>query len=103
MGSYGEWQPIYRTLPIHVELREGLSNIPEYSKEPTLLVIDDQMDEVDKDVMRLFTKVVITEISQLFTSCKISSGKTKTIELLALTHTTWSYSKTLETTHRLCI
>lgn len=54
--SYGEWQPIYRTLPIHVELREGLSNIPEYSEEPTLLVIDDQMDEVDKDVMRLFTK-----------------------------------------------
>ena len=54
--SYGEWQPIYRTLPIHVELREGLSDIPEYSEEPTLLVIDDQMDEVDKNVMRLFTK-----------------------------------------------
>ena len=54
--SYGEWQPIYRTLPSHVELQEGLSDIPEHAEEPTLLVIDDQMDEVDKNVMRLFTK-----------------------------------------------
>ena len=54
--SYGEWQPSYRTLPSHVELREGLGDIAENAEQPTLLVIDDQMDEVNKDVMRLFTK-----------------------------------------------
>ena len=54
--SYGEWQPIYTTLPSHVELQEGLSDLPEYARETTLLVIDDQMDEVNKNVLRLFTK-----------------------------------------------
>ena len=54
--SYGEWQPSYRTLPTHVELQEGLSSLPENAVEPTLLVVDDQMDEVNKNVMRLFTK-----------------------------------------------
>lgn len=54
--SYGEWQPIYTTLPTHVELQEGLNDIPEYAPETTLLVIDDQMDEVNKNVLRLFTK-----------------------------------------------
>ena len=54
--SYGEWQPIYTTLPSHVELQEGLSDIPQYARETTLLVIDDQMDEVNKNVLRLFTK-----------------------------------------------
>ena len=54
--SYGEWQPSYRTLPTHVEFQEGLGDIPENAKQPTLLVIDDQMDEVNKNVMRLFTK-----------------------------------------------
>ena len=54
--SYGEWQPSYATLPAHVNLQEGMSNIPEYAQEPCLLIIDDQMDEVDKNVMRLFTK-----------------------------------------------
>ena len=54
--SYGEWQPSYRTLPTHVELQEGLGDIPENAKQPTLLVIDDQMNEVDKTVTRLFVK-----------------------------------------------
>ena len=54
--SYGEWQPSYKTLPTGVELQDGMSNIAEYYQEPTLLIIDDQMDEVNKNVMRLFTK-----------------------------------------------
>ena len=54
--SYGEWQPSYKTLPTRVELQDGMSNIAEYYQEPTLLIIDDQMDEVNKNVMRLFTK-----------------------------------------------
>lgn len=54
--SYGEWQEAYRNLPRHVALQEGLTDLPEYSNDPMLLVIDDQMDAVDKNVMRLFTK-----------------------------------------------
>ena len=54
--SYGEWQPAYHNLPDHVRLQEGMGDIPEYTPEPTLLIIDDQMDEVNKNVMRIFTK-----------------------------------------------
>ena len=54
--SYGDRQPSYKTLPTGVELQDGMSNIAEYYQEPTLLIIDDQMDEVNKNVMRLFTK-----------------------------------------------
>ena len=54
--SYSEWQPSYANLPSYVELQEGLCHIPENSNQPMLLIIDDQMNEVNKDVMRLFTK-----------------------------------------------
>lgn len=54
--SYKEWQPIYDYLPPHVELVQGFPKIPEYSEDPLLLVIDDQMHEVDDRVSRLFTK-----------------------------------------------
>ena len=35
---------------------EGLPEIPDYSPEPLLIVIDDQMDQVDEKITRLFTK-----------------------------------------------
>ena len=54
--SYAEWQPEYRYLPSHVELVEGLPDIPDYSKDPVLLVIDDQMDTADKSITNLFTR-----------------------------------------------
>ena len=54
--SYGEWQPAFKDLPGHVQLTEGMPELPDYSQEPMLLIIDDQMDQVDKTVTRLFTK-----------------------------------------------
>src|SRR6056300_66843 len=54
--SYGEWQPTYWTLPDHVRLVQGLPDIPTYSQEPLLLVIDGQMQEVDSRITNLFTK-----------------------------------------------
>ena len=57
MYSYAKWQPSYKDLPPeHVQLVEGTADIPDYSREPMLLVIDDQMDRADKSVTRLFTK-----------------------------------------------
>ena len=54
--SYGEWQPAYRELPDSVRLTEGMPELPEHSREPMLLVIDDQMEQVNKTLTRLFTK-----------------------------------------------
>lgn len=54
--SYGEWQSVYRQLPSHVELVEGIPDLPEHSKGSMLLVVDDQMTEVDQRITRLFTK-----------------------------------------------
>ena len=54
--SYGEWQPTYWTLPDHVHLEQGLPDIPTYSQDPLLLVIDDQMQEVNSRITNLFTK-----------------------------------------------
>ena len=54
--SYAEWQPAYQHLPSFVKLVEGLPDIPDYSKDPLLLVIDDQMDIANKSISSLFTK-----------------------------------------------
>ena len=54
--SYAEWQPLYQHLPPSVTLVEGLPDIPSYSPDPLLIVIDDQMDQVDGEITRLFTK-----------------------------------------------
>ena len=54
--SYGEWQPIYRTLPSHVQLVQGIPDLPDTSDTPLLLIIDDQMMETDARVTKLFTK-----------------------------------------------
>ena len=53
---YGEWQPMYDTMP-GVEFVEGLPNLKVLdSKQPTLVIIDDLMSETDKTVTTLFTK-----------------------------------------------
>ena len=53
---YGEWQPLYATLP-SVDFREGL---PEPSlfdpNQRTLVVVDDLMAEADGRLTQLFTK-----------------------------------------------
>ena len=54
--SYAEWQPAYHSLPDSVTLVQGLPDIPMYSKEPQLVVIDDQMDHDDNRISNLFTK-----------------------------------------------
>ena len=54
--SYGEWQPSYHPLQDRVQFVQGLPDLPAYSREPLLLVIDDQMQSVDQRVCRFFTK-----------------------------------------------
>ena len=54
--SYSEWQPSYWRLPSTVELVEGIPILPECSDDSILLVVDDQMDKINADVSRLFTK-----------------------------------------------
>ena len=54
--SYAEWQPAYHSLPNFVSLVQGLPDIPMYSEEPQLVVIDDQMDHDDNRISNLFTK-----------------------------------------------
>ena len=41
LWSYGEWQPVYQTFPESVTLVQGLPDIPSYSNEPLLIIIDD--------------------------------------------------------------
>ena len=54
--SYGEWQPAYQPLLDKVDFVQGLPDLPLYSKEPLLVVIDDQMHGVDRRITSLFTK-----------------------------------------------
>ena len=54
--SYGEWQTIYRLLPDNVELIQGLPDLSGYSKDPMLVIIDDQMHDVNPSITSLFTK-----------------------------------------------
>ena len=54
--SYGEWQSIYRLLPDNVKLVQGLPDLSGYSKEPMLVIIDDQMHDVNPSITSLFTK-----------------------------------------------
>ena len=56
LWSYGEWQPVYQTFPESVTLVQGLPDIPSYSNEPLLIIIDDQMNNIDKTISSLFTK-----------------------------------------------
>ena len=54
--SYGEWQPAYQSLLDKADFVQRLPDLPLYSAEPLLLVIDDQMHGVDQRISSLFTK-----------------------------------------------
>ena len=54
--SYGEWQPAYQSLLDKADFVQGLPDLPLYSAEPLLLVMDDQMHGVDQRISSLFTK-----------------------------------------------
>ena len=54
--SYGEWQPTYQSLLDKVDFVQGLPDLPHYSQEPLLVVIDDQMHGVGQRISSLFTK-----------------------------------------------
>ena len=51
---YGEWQPIYATIP-GVEFVDGL-NFPTQSVHKTMIVLDDLMMNTNKSVAELFIK-----------------------------------------------
>ena len=54
---YGEYQPLFAQYP-HVIFNEGLPDISYFDgKEPTLLVIDDLMQETNDTVSNIFTKI----------------------------------------------
>jgi len=54
---YGEFQPIFAKYP-HVEFNEGLPDVTQFDgKEPTLLIIDDLMNETNESVSAIFTKI----------------------------------------------
>lgn len=54
--SYAEWQSGYSLLSNSVTFVEGLPEIKKKFSEPTLLIIDDQMNEIGPEVTSLFTK-----------------------------------------------
>ena len=54
---YGEYQPLFAKYP-HVNFNEGLPDISNFDgKEPSLLIIDDLMQETNDTVANIFTKV----------------------------------------------
>jgi len=53
---YGEYQQLFCLYP-HVEFRRGLPDIDDFDgSRPTVLVLDDLMDEADESVAKLFTR-----------------------------------------------
>jgi hypothetical protein len=57
MYCYGEYQPVFAKYP-SVIFNEGLPDISEFTgKEPTLLIIDDLMQETNDTVANIFTKI----------------------------------------------
>jgi len=54
---YGEYQALFAKYP-GVEFNDGLPDISKFDgKEPTLLIIDDLMNETNSDVERIFTRM----------------------------------------------
>jgi len=54
---YGVYQPLFAKYPT-VEFQEGLPDISKFDgKEPTLLIIDDLMNETNSDVELIFTRL----------------------------------------------
>jgi hypothetical protein len=57
MYCYGEYQSLFAKYP-NVEFNEGLPDISRFDgREPTLLIIDDLMNETDQSVANIFTKI----------------------------------------------
>lgn len=55
--SYGEFQPIFAKYP-SIEFHDGLVDLDIFDgKQPSLLVVDDLMDEADEKVAKVFTKL----------------------------------------------
>jgi len=53
---YGEYQQLFNQYP-HTEFHQGLPNIEDFDgKEPTLVIIDDLMQETNETVANMFTK-----------------------------------------------
>jgi len=56
VSRYGEYQELFRRYP-QIQLREGLPNIENFDgREPTLVIIDDLMQETNETVSNMFTK-----------------------------------------------
>ena len=54
---YGEYQALFARYP-GVEFNDGLPDISKFDgKEPTLLIIDDLMNETNSDVEKIFTRM----------------------------------------------
>ena len=69
---YGEYQQLFKQYP-HIEFHQGLPNIEDFDgREPTLVIIDDLMQETNETVANMFTKKVRTTE----TSASSSSPKT---------------------------
>ena len=57
MYCYGEFQPVFAEIP-GVEFHEGLPSVDRFDgKQRVLLIIDDLMNEADKNVCDIFTKL----------------------------------------------
>jgi hypothetical protein len=57
MYCYGEYQSIFAKYP-GIEFNEGLPDVTQFDgKRPTLLIIDDLMDETDSSVEKIFTRM----------------------------------------------
>ena len=53
---YGEYQQLFNQYP-HTEFHQGLPNIEDFDgREPTLVIIDDLMQETNETVANMFTK-----------------------------------------------
>lgn len=54
---YGEYQSLFAQYP-KLEFQEGLPDVSKFDgKEPTLVIIDDLMDEMNSDTEKLFTRI----------------------------------------------
>jgi len=53
---YGEYQQLFNQYP-HTEFHQGLPNVDDFDGgEPTLVIIDDLMQETNETVANMFTK-----------------------------------------------
>jgi len=74
---YGEYQQQFNQLYAHTEFHQDLPNIEDFDgREPTLVIIDDLMQETNETVANMFTKGSHPRnISVVFLAQKPFSGK----------------------------